>query len=170
MRGITFLVLMSILALTPPSAVRAGEVFVKLDESGRELPDQAGDWTMVLDRASGLIWEIKRDDDSLHGRDNLYSWGEILKTFIAGLNGENFGGYSDWRLPAEKELGRLQSIKENEPTLFETFFPGTVPSTYWTWSRCQDGSKNSLRLKFGPQPSEQARKHRVRAVRGELRE
>lgn len=172
MRRTTMLTFLLALTLTLPSLARAGadEAFVKLDGTGQEMDDQATDWHMVLDKTTGLTWEIKSADGSLHDRNNLYSWKNILKTFIKGLNEEGFGGYNDWRLPSEHELGRLQKIKEDDPARFEKYFPRTAPSTYWTWSRCQDGSKNSLRLKFGDQPSEQERQHRIRAVRGELKE
>jgi hypothetical protein len=167
--SITLMLLISFVWLPWPAA--AGEAaLVKLDETGRELPNSAPNWVMVLDRDTGLIWENKSSDGSLHDKDNLYSWNNIQHIFIKGLNQEKFGGYEDWRLPEEHELGRLQKIMTDDPGRFAKYFPLTVPSTYWTWGRCQDGSKNSVKLKFGPQPSEDKRRHRIRAVRGDLRE
>lgn len=162
---IAFLVLLPNLARadTPVS-------FVKLDSAGQELPEQAGDWAMVLDRSTGLTWEIKTSDGSLHDRDNTYSWSNTEGGFIKSLNAEHFGSFDDWRLPEDKELERLQKLADDDPELFARFFPRTAPSYYWTWSRCQDGTHNSAKLKFGPEPSPHSRQHRVRGVRGEFRE
>ena len=168
----TLFVTMLLALLALPGLAGAGETtdFVKLDAAGRELADQAADWAMVTDRTTGLTWEVKTDDNSLHDRDNVYSWKDTEATFIKGLNEEKFGGFADWRLPEDKELERLQKLNDQEPQLFARYFPNTAPSLYWTWSRCQDGTHNSAKLKFGPEPSPQARQNRVRAVRGVQKE
>lgn len=153
----------------PVMALEAG-AFTKLDATGWELPDQAADWAMVKEVASGLTWEIKSTDGSLHDRDNFYTWKDSENIFIKGLNQEKFGGFADWRLPEDKELERLQKLSENNQELFARYFPRTAPSLYWTWSRCQDGTHNSAQIKFGPEPSPQKRQHRIRAVRGGQKE
>ncbi|NTV12721.1 MAG: DUF1566 domain-containing protein [Desulfobulbaceae bacterium] len=154
-----------------PCSIKAEETqeFIKLDGAGQELPDQTPDWPMVLDRTTGLTWEIKSADGTIHDRDNIYPWKETTNTFIKGLNEEKFGGFSDWRLPEDDELVRLQKLAESSPELFARYFPRTAPSLYWSMSRCQDGSPNSTELKFGPEPSPQKRQHRIRAVRGTLK-
>jgi hypothetical protein len=40
--------------------------YTKLDGSGNELPDSAKSWTTVRDNLTGLIWEMKTDDGSIH--------------------------------------------------------------------------------------------------------
>ena len=37
--------------------------YIKLDSSGNDLPDKATEWFMVRDNTTGLIWEVKTDDD-----------------------------------------------------------------------------------------------------------
>lgn len=162
------LILMNLLPVSP--LAEETPAFVKLDGAGQELTDQAQDWVMVLDRSTGLTWEIKSSDGSIHDCDNTYTWPNITKTFLKGLNEEKFGGFSDWRLPEDEELVRLQKLSESNPELFARYFPRTAPSLYWTWSRCQDGSPNSADMKFGPEPSPQKRQHRIRAVHGKRRE
>ncbi|HSH12213.1 MAG TPA: DUF1566 domain-containing protein [Desulfurivibrionaceae bacterium] len=164
------LLLTLLASLAGPVQAETKPAFIKLDATGRELPDQAEEWVMVLDQATGLTWEIKSADGSLHDRDISYSWKNITETFLKGLNEEKFGGFADWRLPEDKELEILQKLNESDQELFARYFPRTAPSPYWTWSRCQDGNPNSTQLKFGPEPSPQKRQHRIRAVRGVLKE
>jgi len=99
--------------INPPS-------YTKLDAQGNDLPDSAASWTMVRDNVTGLIWEVKTDDGSIHDKDNKYTWydsnsqtnggnagtsgdGTDTEDFIKALNDANFGGYSDWRFPTVKE-------------------------------------------------------------------
>ena len=54
--------------------------YTKLDENANDLPDEATEWAMVRDNVTGLIWEVKTDDSSIHDRDNEYNWyDEALK-------------------------------------------------------------------------------------------
>jgi len=55
---------------------------------------------MVWDNVTGLIWEVKTDDGSVHDKDNKYNWDDAQNVFIAELNSTSFGGYSDWRVPS----------------------------------------------------------------------
>ncbi len=82
-----------------------------------------GDGT-VTDVDTGLIWEEKTNDGSIHDRNNTYRWGssapytapdgEAFTTFLAALNYNEssdgaaltscFAGHCDWRLPTVTEL------------------------------------------------------------------
>ena len=64
--------------------------YTKLDERGRELPDSASEWVMVRDNVTGLIWEVKTDDGSVHDKDNKYNWEDAQSDFISRLNREKF--------------------------------------------------------------------------------
>ncbi len=52
----------------------AGFSFVKLDSSGNLLPADAAIWSCVKDNVTGLVWEVKTDDDGLQDKDDLYNW------------------------------------------------------------------------------------------------
>ncbi|MCI5180202.1 MAG: DUF1566 domain-containing protein [Candidatus Electrothrix sp. AW3_4] len=57
----------------------AGFSYTKLDSNGEPLPDQTVDyattpWACVKDNVTGLIWEVKTDDDGLHDKDDRYNW------------------------------------------------------------------------------------------------
>ncbi|ETR69319.1 MAG: RCC1 repeat- and reductase domain-containing protein [Candidatus Magnetoglobus multicellularis str. Araruama] len=113
--------------------------FTKLDSQGNDLPTSANEWTMVRDNVTGLIWEAKTDDGSIHDKDNTYTWhdsnsetnggnagkngdGNDTEDFIKELNENNFGNYSDWRLPTIEELTTIVNNAYTYPPLDKTYF------------------------------------------------
>ncbi|MDM8518258.1 hypothetical protein QUF76_18840 [Desulfobacterales bacterium HSG16] len=52
--------------INPPS-------YTKLDANGNDLSDTASDWVMVRDNVTGLIWEVKTHDGSVHDKDKTYT-------------------------------------------------------------------------------------------------
>lgn len=74
----------------------------------------------ILDDNTGLEWEKKSDDGSIHDMDTTYTWENAFAAHIAGLNtAPCFAGHCDWRLPNVKEL---QSIVNYGP-----FIPAVSP-------------------------------------------
>jgi len=106
--------------------------YTKLDEYGNDLPDGATSWVMVRDNVTGLIWENKTDDGSIHDKDDEYDWQGAQDVFIATLNNDNFGGYSDWRLPTVNELYFIINLDTFDPAINTDYFPNTVSSYYWS--------------------------------------
>jgi hypothetical protein len=93
-----------------------------------------GDGT-ITDTKTGLMWEKKSDDGTIHDKDNAYTWsgasygttnvldGTVAATFLAALNaGGGFAGHTDWRLPNRKELESLMNLEIASPA------PGTFPA------------------------------------------
>ncbi len=128
--------------ISPPS-------YTKLDAQGYSLPDSATEWAMVQDKVTGLVWETKTDDGSIHDKDNTYTWydgdsetnggdagtngeGTDTEDFINTLNAEKFGGYSDWRLPTIKELTSVIDFGKIYPSINTEYFPNTVLFDYWS--------------------------------------
>jgi len=107
--------------------------YTKLDENGNDLPDDATEWVMVWDNVTGLIWENKTDDGSIHDRDDEYNWEDAQDVFIATLNSQDFGGHSDWRLPTVKELTSIVDRGSYGPSINTTYFSNTG-SVYGYWS------------------------------------
>jgi hypothetical protein len=95
---------------------------------------------MVKDNVTGLIWENKTDDGTIHDKDNRYTWsdsfgvGSNTMDFIYALNSSHFGGYSDWRLPTITELAYIinYSVPSPGPTIDTGFFSNTAASGYWS--------------------------------------
>jgi hypothetical protein len=117
-------------SLKPPSK------YTKLDSNGKQLPDSAQSWLMVLDNETNLIWEVKQNKDGKNNygnpndADNMYLRFECDQKFIKVLNGANWGGFSDWRLPSEEELKTLIDFNGRKPTINTTYFPNTQSSFY----------------------------------------
>ena len=125
--------------------------YTKLDAQGNDLPDSATSWTMMRDNLTGLIWEVKTADGSVHDKDNTYTWydsnpetnggdagtpgdGTDTEDFINALNSANFGGYSGWRMPTREELRSIVGYGKHNPAIDTEYFPNsnTVPCRYWS--------------------------------------
>ena len=125
--------------ITPPS-------YTKLDASGNELPDNFTSWVMIRDNITGLLWEGKTDDGSIHDMDNKYIWRAAKDLLIYNLNSTDFGGHTDWRIPTVKELSMIRTYDVVvEPNFFNwvTFFPNFVP--FWS----SDSNINSPGQRWG---------------------
>ena len=138
----------------------ASERFIALDNQGNPLTspvDNATEWPCVLDRETGLIWEVKSQKPGLHYRLNTYSWFNPDPTQNGGLAGQPGGtdchtqpcdtdafiravnktGWCDaydWRLPTREELRSLVSYKINYPgpALNKKAFPKALSQFYWS--------------------------------------
>ena len=92
--------------------------------------ESLGGGTMVKDNVTGLIWEVKTDDGTVHDKDDSYSWYDI-GNFINVLNSQTFGGYSDWRIPTPLELQTILSYNKWNPAIDEVYFPNCLLD-YWS--------------------------------------
>ena len=122
-----------------------------------------GDGTLT-DLSTGLMWEKKSDDGSIHDKDDTtYTWSGAsydtinvldgtVTTFLAALNaGSGFAGHTDWRLPNRNELASLTDLQSRYPATFPAFNTNchagctvttcscTVPSAYWSSSTYRIG-------------------------------
>ena len=142
--------------INPPS-------YTRLDENGGDLPDSAASWSMIRDNVTGLVWENKTDDGTIHDKDNTYAWcdsnaatnGDDPNTqdFIEALNAARFGGYHDWRLPTVQELSWIlhSDIPYPGPAINTTYFPNIEPVDSWYWSSTNvtDDHAWGVEFKFG---------------------
>ena len=116
-----------------------------------------GDGT-ATDNTTGLVWELKTDDGSIHDVDNHYDWstgspwkpdGTAFVDFLGTLNGGEsqngvtiegcFADKCDWRLPTVEELKGILIEPYPCGTSPCTTIPGeTVSSFYWSSSTNAD--------------------------------
>ena len=119
-----------------------------------------GDGT-VTDTLTGLMWEKKTHDGTLHDVSSTYQWtgtgdsqptGTLFSVFLSGLNGGatgvgncqspdgtaqtgGFAGHCDWRLPTVAELRTIllaPSPCSVMPCVDQVTFGPTVASAYWS--------------------------------------
>jgi hypothetical protein len=132
--------------------------YVGLDAGGAELPDgEPG--ACVLDRFTGLVWEVKTRDGGLRDHRHTYTWfapdedagGELdyrgkpdggqctgsgcdTHAFVTAVNAGGLCSYSDWRLPSRDELGSISDPRKTRtpPTINTRYFPNTPAGEYWS--------------------------------------
>lgn len=159
--------------------------YTKLDASGNTLPDNVTSWTMTRDNVTGLVWEAKTDDGSIHDKDNTYTWCDTnpatnggdagtcgmdphTTDFIDDLNAANYGGHNDWRIPTIKELATIVNSEIYNASINNTFFPNTASSNYWTSTTYAYSNGDAWRVRFSSGVTEgksKSNSYYVRAVR-----
>jgi len=126
--------------------------FIKLSMEGNIMNSWAGLWHCIVDSKTGLTWEVKSLDESLHDKECSFSWfnGQLgvrngeqcfanqgtsdTLNIIKMTNIEQRCGLKNWRLPTEKELRSLlnQTQKAGDPLIAMDYFPYSKPEPYWT--------------------------------------
>jgi hypothetical protein len=171
--------------IDPPS-------YAKLDANGAVLSDDAATWAVVKDNVTGLMWENKTSDGSVRDGAKTFTWCDTnpetnggnqgscgtgegngatdTAAFIRALNDANFGGFSDWRMPAVKELESILDMGRELPAVNPNGFLHTASSDYWssTTFAGYDGGA-AWCVPFGMDnvsPSSKTLAFPVRAVRG----
>ena len=118
----------------------------------------ANQWACTLDNVTGLMWEVKTDDDGLRDKDNTYSWytsdptnnGDDYGTqnggtcpdagncdtekYAASVNVVGLCGHSDWRMPDVFQLYYIANRGRANPAIDTTYFPNTMSNSYWASS------------------------------------
>ena len=137
-----------------PVAQRQIEDFhlVKVNNQGQAIEPWQGPWACVADKNTGLLWEVKRDDESIHDGYWTYSWFDGQKgipnrgdcyfedercdvdDLIRRANAIKTCGVDDWRLPTTQELSSIVSfaIRPGEPTINKDYFPHSKKGDYWS--------------------------------------
>ena len=150
-----------------------------------------GDGT-ITDNVTGLMWEKKSDDGSIHDEDDTYTWGDshspfamngtMVTTFLATLNaGGGFAGHTDWRIPNRFELESLVNLGTVGPAVSNAFGTGcsagctvttcscTSSTSYWSSTTYQFIHDSAWTVVFTigtNSPNFKSESNYVRAVRG----
>jgi Protein of unknown function (DUF1566) len=139
--------------------------YIKHDSEGSSLAEDAEQWTCVHDTATGLMWEVKSQDDAMRNSNNLYSWyipeHKVLpgksdggrckggtdcdtNAYVQAMNERNYCGHNDWRLPTREQMQTLVDLRNGKEKvkINKQYFPQTMPSWYWTSS--DEGNADEL--------------------------
>ena len=136
----------------------------KMTADGNSLLAWQGPWQCVVDKRTGLVWEVKTDSENIHdgywsyswfdGADGVENFGDCYfkkdrcdtNDLIEQTNQEKLCGFGNWRLPTPEELSSLvdQHHKPGHQTIDLNYFPHTKAGDYWT-SRNQVSLKGSFR-------------------------
>lgn len=95
----------------------------------------------VSDTYTGLMWERSPVSTTM-------TWEDAL-TFANALS---LGGFSDWRLPDQKELQSLNDVQHYQPSVDTVFFKGIQNATYWSSSTLKSAQPTrawDMNLSFG---------------------
>ena len=88
----------------------------------------SGDGLTVYDNVTELTWTRSHD---WNGDGNLDADDKMTQTnaaaYAATLNAQNYGGYSDWRLPSIKELYSLMDFRGTDPDVEASDSSGLTP-------------------------------------------
>ncbi len=102
----------------------------------RRVPDEIGGDTIVLDKATGLMWP--QDWSSAAGNNgSAINWADAM-AFADGQGSLTFAGFSDWRMPNVNELFVLTDWNTNTNPCTWSIFTNIAYhglwhlSTYWT--------------------------------------
>jgi len=112
-----------------------------------------GDGT-VTDRRTGLTWEKKSRDGSLHDVDATFTWGQstapfalngsVASDFLAALDTVPcFAGHCDWRLPNQRELQSIADFGRSAPAIAPAFDAACAPGCDVTGCSCTAGAAGS---------------------------
>ncbi len=124
----------------------AGFDFTKLDSNGTPLAASATSWSCVKDNVTGMVWEVKTTDGSIHDQSLRYKWGGVTHkgsgygtyysdwdTLVNGSNSANFCGFNDWRVPSVTEMFTITDLSVINPPMDTNYFPNSSGVLgYWT--------------------------------------
>ncbi|WP_065204630.1 Lcl C-terminal domain-containing protein [Shewanella woodyi] len=137
---------------TEPASSMDNERLIKLSAQGETLPPWQGPWACIHDTLTGLLWENKTNNESIHDGYWSYSWfnegkgqansGDCYfeaqrcdtQDLIRRTNEEKLCGTTGWRLPTKAELSSLleQQDRPQAPQLRTDFFQQIKAGDYWS--------------------------------------
>ena len=88
----------------------------------------SGDGLTVLDNVTSLTWTQTADwtGNGTTDSSDKFTYANAL-AYVATLNAQNYGGYSDWRVPTTKQLYSLIDFRGTDPNPEATGSAGLIP-------------------------------------------
>ncbi|MGM8225528.1 DUF1566 domain-containing protein [Cellvibrio sp. ARAG 10.3] len=132
------------------------ETVVTLDAKG----DPSSNTPRCLqDYKTSLVWELKTDDDSLHGKDKTFRWGGVgadkvgsmafddWNALVKAANKNALCGFTDWRVPTIDELKQLYTLQQSSD--IKPYFSNTQETPYWSVSAYEKYPEHAQTVHFG---------------------
>ena len=131
--------------------------YTLLDADGKATSSHARCATVS---GSGLTWELKTDDGSVHDKDNTYRWGgagaektgtiffDDWNSLLSATKSEKLCGFDDWRVPTIDELKTLATNTGTKPMLDTNVFPLTLAMPYWSVTTYQHYPEHAQTVDF----------------------
>lgn len=138
-----------------PDAAPTANSWTGINDSGEAT--QSPQHACVLDRRTGLMWEVKDRNPGLHYHANSYTWFSAdharhmtvpgtrqggacdasrcdTEGFVAAVNAARLCGFADWYLPSRDELMTLgdPQLVDTGLVLDRAFFPHATAREFWT--------------------------------------
>ena len=105
-------------------------------QAGAQLSyEDNGDGT-ITDQNTGLMWEKKSRDGTIHDYTNQYSWANAFAVHLMTLNSSAFAGYTDWRVPNHQELVSILDLERISPSVHPVFNTACAPGCNVTSCSC----------------------------------
>lgn len=157
--------------------------YVHLNAKGKKIDLNPAQARCVMDKNTGLTWELKTTDNSIHNREKDYRWGGIgaektgsgffddWNALITQSNKEKLCGFNDWRVPTIAELKSLVIANEQGLRINTQYFFDTKDSPYWSSSAYVNYPEHAQTVHFGTGNSDYYNGYRgnrlpLRLVRG----
>lgn len=86
---------------------RSAFIYQKVDVNGKLLSNDAKNWSCVLDKVTGLLWEAKEEIDEEHGNRGLHD-GDDLFTWYNARPKANGGSVGDWNARFDQCAGYVK--------------------------------------------------------------
>ncbi len=160
--------------------------YVHLNAKGKKIGHDRIQARCVMDKDTGLVWELKTTDGSVHDRENNYRWGgtgaektgsgffDDWNSLIKQSNTEKLCGFDDWRVPTIIELKTLVITRQQGLAINTEYFFDTKDSPYWSSSAYENYPEHAQTVHFGSGNSDYYNGYRgnrlpLRLVQGKLK-
>ncbi len=92
---------------------------------------------LIIDEATGRMWQEGGSSHQMNYKDALI--------YVAQKNEENFGGYSDWRLPTLLEAMSLMESKQQRDVFLNPVFDRMK---WWVWTSDKESESSHWMVNF----------------------
>jgi len=99
--------------VTTGAPLKAGFSYQKIDASGKQVSSTAKEWHCVIDKVSGLMWEVKTAGDGEYGNNGLHD-ADDRYTWYSGATTRNGGAVGDWN----QRYDHCTGYQENQPITY----------------------------------------------------